>query len=123
MCGSRPLPEAVTRSTGTAALLSGSAARRASTRSCTDLTSAGFVGLRFEPDDQAAVGLVREHELRDGRHDHRIDDAGDHGESDQQHDGRAQMAHGGLLYTRPSATRIMSTSLMPGNGMRMPPTP
>jgi hypothetical protein len=35
MCGSRPLAEAVTRSTGTGAVLPGSAARRASTRPLT----------------------------------------------------------------------------------------
>src|SRR5438270_3254219 len=55
MCGSSPLADAVTRSTGTASLLGGSAARRASTRSCTDFTSAGLVGLRFDPDDDAPL--------------------------------------------------------------------
>src|SRR5947208_17107835 len=55
MCGSSPLPDAVTRSTGTGAVLPGSAARIASTRPCTDFTSAGFVGLRFEPENDAAV--------------------------------------------------------------------
>src|SRR5439155_24807514 len=55
MWGSRPLPEAVTRSTGTGAVLLGSAARRASTRPCTALTRSGFVGLRFEPDDDPAL--------------------------------------------------------------------
>src|SRR5262249_10433680 len=55
MCGSSPLPEAVTRSTGTGAVFPGSAARSASTRSCTALTSAGLVGLRLEPDDDAAL--------------------------------------------------------------------
>ena len=55
MCGSRPLPEAVTRSTGTGAVLPGSAARSASTRSCTASISAGFVGPRFEPDEAPAL--------------------------------------------------------------------
>src|SRR5215510_10153789 len=55
MCGSSPLPEAVTRSTGTGALLPGSAARRASMRAFTASASAGLVGPRFEPDDDAAL--------------------------------------------------------------------
>src|SRR5215471_16653009 len=55
MWGSRPLPEAVTRSTGTGAVLPGSAARSASTRACTVLIRSGLVGLRFEPDDDAAL--------------------------------------------------------------------
>src|SRR5712692_10182568 len=61
MCGSRPLPEAVTRSTGTGAVLRGSAARSAATRAWTALTRSGFVGLRFEPDEEPALypnGLV-----------------------------------------------------------------
>jgi hypothetical protein len=55
MWGSSPLAEAVTRSTGTGATLPGSAARSASTRACTAETRAGFVGLRFEPDDAPAL--------------------------------------------------------------------
>src|SRR5882762_335767 len=55
MCGSRPLAEAVTRSTGTGAVISGSAARMASTRAWTALTRSGFVGERFEPDDEPAL--------------------------------------------------------------------
>src|SRR5262249_61208075 len=61
MCGSRPLPEAVTRSTGTGAVFPGSAARSASTRPCTVLTRSGLVGLRFDPVEEAALlgnGLV-----------------------------------------------------------------
>src|SRR5262245_63297214 len=65
MCGSSPLADAVTRSTGTGAVLPGSAARSASTRSWTDFTSAGFVGLRFEPDDDAA--LFGNGEVAEGR--------------------------------------------------------
>src|SRR5262245_66136908 len=65
MCGSRPLAEAVARSTGTGAVLPGSAARSASTRSCTALISAGFVGLRFDPDDEPA--LSANGEVADGR--------------------------------------------------------
>src|SRR5262245_13565034 len=65
MCGSRPLPDAVTRSTGTGAVLPGSAARSASTRSCTLLINAGFVGLRLEPEDDAA--LYPNGEVADGR--------------------------------------------------------
>src|SRR5215510_11715331 len=63
MCGSSPLPEAVTRSTGTGALLPGSAARSASTRPWTALTRSGLVGLRLDPEDEAALygnGLVAE---------------------------------------------------------------
>src|SRR5262252_3912212 len=63
MCGSSPLPEAVTRSTGTGAVLPGSAARSASTRLWTALTRSGLVGLRLDPVDEAALygnGLVAE---------------------------------------------------------------
>src|SRR5262245_52469240 len=65
MWGSSPLPEAVTRSTGTGAVFPGSAARRASTRSCTALMRAGLVGLRFEPDD--APALFGKGEVAEGR--------------------------------------------------------
>src|SRR5712691_11251069 len=61
MCGSRPLAEAVTRSTGTGAVVPVSAARSASTRPCTALTRSGFVGLKFDPVDAPALypnGLV-----------------------------------------------------------------
>src|SRR6266571_8245054 len=67
MCGSRPLPEAVTRSTGTGAVLPGSAARRASTRPCTALMRSGLVGLRLEPEEEAALsakGLVADGRLQ-----------------------------------------------------------
>src|SRR5215470_13697479 len=65
MCGSSPLADVVTRSTGTGAVLPGSAARRASTRSCTALMRAGLVGLRFEPEDDAA--LFGKGEVAEGR--------------------------------------------------------
>src|SRR5436190_22053590 len=65
MCGSRPLPEDVTRSTGTRAVFPGSAARSASTRLCTALISSGFVGLRFEPADDPA--LYGNGEVAEGR--------------------------------------------------------
>src|SRR5215813_13871841 len=55
MCGSSPLPEAVTRSTGTGAVLPGSAARSPSTRDWTALIRSGLVGLWFEPDEEAAL--------------------------------------------------------------------
>src|SRR5215831_6845850 len=51
MCGSSPLADAVTRSTGIGALLSGSALCSASTRDLTASMSAGFNGPRFEPAD------------------------------------------------------------------------
>src|SRR5262244_3092156 len=63
MCGSSPLPDAVTRSTGTGAALPGSAARSASTRAWTALTRSGLGGLRLDPEDAAALygnGLVAE---------------------------------------------------------------
>ena len=44
MCGSSPLAEAVTRSTGTGTVLPGSAARSASVRAFTASVSAGFSG-------------------------------------------------------------------------------
>src|SRR6478736_6187941 len=65
MCGSRPLPDAVTRSTGTGAGLPGSAARSASIRCLTALTSAGFVGPRLDPLD--AVELLANGAVADGR--------------------------------------------------------
>ena len=49
------LPEAVTRSTGMDAVLPGSAARSASTRDWTALIRSGFVGLWFDPDEDAAL--------------------------------------------------------------------
>src|SRR6185312_11553732 len=53
--GSRPLADAVTRSTGTAAVLPGSTACSAAMRCFTASVSAGLVGPRFEPDDDAAL--------------------------------------------------------------------
>ena len=50
-CGSRPLPDAVTRSTGIGRPLPGSPACRASILERTASRSAGLVGARFEPDD------------------------------------------------------------------------
>ena len=55
MCGSSPLPEAVTRSTGTGAAFPGSAARSASTRPCTALMRSGLVGLRLDPVEAPAL--------------------------------------------------------------------
>src|SRR6516165_1534425 len=65
MWGSSPLPEAVTRSTGIGAGLPGSAARRASMRPWTALARSGFVGPRFEPEDDAA--LSGKGDVADGR--------------------------------------------------------
>src|SRR5262249_51410160 len=61
--GSRPLAEAVTRSTGIGALFCGSAWRSASMRPLTASMSAGFVAAWFEPPELAplyAIGLVAE---------------------------------------------------------------
>src|SRR5436190_14973705 len=55
MCGSRPLPEAVTRSTGGDAGCDGSAALRFATRSFTADSRAGLIGPRFEPLDAPAL--------------------------------------------------------------------
>src|ERR1700694_1763059 len=65
MCGSRPLPDAVTRSTGTGLVFPGSAARRGSTRPCTALMKSGFVGPWFDPDD--APALYGNGEVAEGR--------------------------------------------------------
>ena len=65
MCGSRPLPEAVTRSTGTGAVLPGSAARSASMRPLTASVSAGFSGPWFEPLE--ALALLGIGPVADGR--------------------------------------------------------
>src|SRR5262245_34308638 len=55
MCGSSPLPDAVTRSIGTGAVLPGSAACSASMRCLTASASALLVGPRFDPDDAALL--------------------------------------------------------------------
>src|SRR5689334_13503708 len=65
MCGSSPLPDAVTRSTGTGAVLPGSAARNASMRCFTASVSALLVGPRLEPLDAAL--LSANGEVADGR--------------------------------------------------------
>src|ERR1700756_3414759 len=65
ICGSSPLPDAVTRSTGTGALLSGSASRNALTRSFTASDSAGLRAPWFEaPEDAPLYGCG---EVADGR--------------------------------------------------------
>ena len=63
--GSRPLAEAVTRSTGTGAVLPGSAARNTAMRCFTASVSAGLVGPRLEPDE--ALALYAFGEVADGR--------------------------------------------------------
>src|SRR5258708_5764105 len=65
MCGSRPLAEAVTRSTGIGSLLSGSAAFRLAMRPFTASISAGFSGPWFEPLELAA--LLAMGDVADGR--------------------------------------------------------
>src|SRR3989454_12721431 len=76
-------------------------------------------------DDQAAVRLIREYELSDDRYERWINDAGDDREQDERDDRGADVSQHGVasFYTRWRATRIMSISLIPGNGMMMPPTP
>src|SRR6266487_92883 len=114
MWGSRPLPDAVTRSTGTETALPGSAARSASTRPWTVLTRSALVGLRFEPeeepalsakgladerrahrlailDDEAAVGLGGKQRLGNAGDDERIADTGDERHQQENHEGRPQM--------------------------------
>src|SRR5439155_26078950 len=63
--GSRPLPDAVTRSTGTGAVFPGSASRSALMRSFTASVSAGLSGPWFEPDD--AIALYGRGEVAEGR--------------------------------------------------------
>src|ERR1700691_173347 len=63
MGGSRPLADAVTRSTGTADLLSGSASCRAASWVLTASSCAGLVGPRFDPAELAPLygcGVVAE---------------------------------------------------------------
>src|SRR5581483_3371254 len=67
MSGSRPLPDAVTRSTGIGALLVGSTAWRASIRAFTASVSAGLSGPRFEPVEPVPLygcGVVAEGRLQ-----------------------------------------------------------
>jgi len=65
MCGSRPLAEAVTRSTGTVALLSGSASRNALIRSLTASASAGLRGPLVRAEDAAPLYGIGD--VADGR--------------------------------------------------------
>jgi hypothetical protein len=65
ICGSSPLAEVVTRSTGTGESLPGSAFRSDSTRSRTAFSNPGFVGPRFEPIDDSA--LYGEGDVAEGR--------------------------------------------------------
>ena len=65
MSGSRPLAEAVTRSTGIGAALLGSAARSASMRPLTASVSAGFSGPWLEPPELLALYAIGE--VADGR--------------------------------------------------------
>src|SRR4029453_2278091 len=65
--GSSPLAEAVTRSTGTGALFTGSAAFKASTRPFTASSSAGLVGPWLEPLELPplyGIGLVADGRLQ-----------------------------------------------------------
>src|SRR5262245_44653455 len=55
MCGSSPLPEAVTRSAGTGAVLPGSASRSAFTRAVTASVNAGMVRPWFRPPEELAL--------------------------------------------------------------------
>src|SRR5512136_1747315 len=55
MCGSSPLAEAVTRSTGMSAVLPGSAARSAAMRDWAASVKAELSGPSFEPDEAAAL--------------------------------------------------------------------
>ena len=55
ICGSRPLPEAVTRSTGTGFVLPGSAARSAATRPCTAVDQGRIQGSLVRAGRHAAV--------------------------------------------------------------------
>src|SRR5262249_48516194 len=151
-------------SRGTGALWGGGGARSASPRPWTALTRSGLVGLRLDPEDEAALygnGLVAE-----GRPQKYLGSSKGwpmraeptslpsfemrlpwawYGKTacatPVTRSGyatpvtrvrAARMTRAGRScasmvstpsYTRPSATRIMSTSLIPGNGMRMPPTP
>ena len=68
MCGSSPLADAVTRSTGIGDLLDGSAERRYFILDLTDAVSASFEGPMFDPDDEEA--LYGDGDVADGL-DHR----------------------------------------------------
>ncbi len=74
--------------------------------------------------DEAAIGLVREEELGEAGHAERIGEPGEERHENEEEDGGADLAdHGVLLQTRPVAVMKRSISLMPANGMRMPPRP
>ena len=170
MCGSRPLPEVVTRSTGTGA--SAFSASSCSTSPCDALdqrlarsgrgwsprvatlearhvvarwiaggrrragrgssrSSVKFWPISSEPtpcrraDDQAAVGLVREHDLGDAGDRQRIDEAGQRSSAatSMTRAGRSWLQHGRSPQARPMAVTARSISLMPTNGTTRPPRP
>src|SRR5437879_13449439 len=163
MSGSSPLADAGTRSTGTGAVLPGSAARSVATRSCTGCTRSGFVGLRFEPDEEPA--LSGNGEVADGRPqkylgssngcpiraeptglpflritlplaccgnatwETRVTPTGytipvmSVSKASETIAARQGVSMLVLHYTQRRATKIMRMRLIPGKGMRTPPTP
>ena len=71
---------------------------------------------------ERSARLLREEELRERRHDARIDEARDDAQHQCQDDRGTELAleHG---HTSRVRTSRMSIALMPTNGMMMPPTP
>src|SRR3979490_2211474 len=150
MSGSRPLADAVTRSTGTGRLLLGSAAFNAAvlprcgatgskrvvrlrcggrrpapevlriTEALADDARAHCMAIRHH---QAARGLVMEQDLRKSGYGERIHDPGQHGHDEKQGNCRSDDCIHGKPQTRCVSTRPMSMSLMPTKGTMMPPRP
>src|SRR5262245_26212288 len=74
--------------------------------------------------DHAALRLVGENSARNARHHERVDEAGDDGQRDHQHDcGTDFFKHGSSPHARCKAVTKRSIALMPMNGMMTPPTP
>src|SRR5262245_45606651 len=74
--------------------------------------------------DQAPLRLIGENSAGNARHDERIDETGDDGQRDDQHDRGADFfQHNFPPHARCKAVTTRSIALMPMNGMMTPPTP
>src|SRR5690348_10178598 len=74
--------------------------------------------------DELPIRLVRKHDLRQSGHNQRIDDSQqDRGRDGHQDCGNQILLHDKFPYASPILVINMSMSLMPINGMMMPPMP
>src|SRR5512134_2123384 len=74
--------------------------------------------------DEAAVRLARECDLGDPGHRERIEESGDDGKGNDEHQSGAKLSqHDIHPYARPRVVTITSMILMPTNGTMRPPRP